>query len=543
MKKIVAESLNDFRSQSINEGILDKVSDFFKKVLQKAKGIFVTIMDGTIFPVVPPVNIGILVKRKDPNINPWIGFVASPLDIELEPSLVSLTKETLLKKIQDMRDSYPQIYGKPKGINEAAPTPFEFLEYEKGKNVPNIGKQDLLSEIRMVLNSPPYFPGESERETPLMVWGAPGIGKTAIVKEVLGLLRPGARLIQVPVAMMSPEDFGLPALDKEENPETGDIELVATDLVKAWIPAYKKTRDPEKNRKLDAIANGEDGGLIFFDEMSRASRGVQNACLKIIDERVIGEYVIGSKWVIISASNRREDDPDLDQVFSTALGNRFNQVNYVPSFKDWKEWAIGKVDKRILDFLEFNQDLFYTLSVESGEPSHIFASPRTWESASRNIAKKLEDAHKYGYTPTLKDYALQVGKAVGTNIAEQFTAFLRVLETFSIEDIELVMKNPDKAKLPRKAGKGYEQSEANAFLSLVISRSLGKTLTKEEYDNFMKYLIRLDNPSLAARALKLLFEYHPYAHEEIGDTPEAGTLYKEGTDMYIDHYGDFLKGA
>jgi hypothetical protein len=280
-----------------------------------------------------------------------------------------------------------------------------------------------------------------------------------------------------------------------------------------------------------------EGGILFLDELSRASGSVQNTCLKLIDERIIGDAVLGSKWTIVSASNRAGDDPEGVQNFSTALGNRFSQVNYIPDFAGWKEWAQNKVDQRILDFLEFNQEYFYTL--DDDPEKSIFASPRSWEAASKNIALLMQDAADEGYKPSIQDITNVVGSDVGMDIATEFQTFLRLLESFKKEDIKEVLAHPEKARMPKKAGSGYDQSEANALLSLVCTSTRGRDITPEEFDNFVTYLIRLDNGSLATRAIKMMIDLHPYIHDELGEV-EGRDKYQKGVDRFIEKYKDIF---
>lgn len=533
MKKLVSESIQEFRGSRVDEGIFDRVGAGIKKAVGAVKGFFEKIgkfffavgEDGQVEPVIAPVNVGIMVKDNMINTNA-VYYIPSEEDLSLEPALRSLTPEQLIQKRggDNLRESL-QVQ---KNINEARVP----LKHPNAK-VKNIDKDKLFRRIRMSIKNP--------QGKPIMVWGAPGIGKTQIVKAVLKARGEG-RLIDVQTSKMAPDDWALPAILKMEpgEMETGtgvsaktrsqQPTMRAVDLPKSWLPVYKPTGDPETDEALDK-ALGK--GVIFLDELSRASGSVQNTCLKLVDERTVGDAKIGSGWAIISASNRGMDDPASVQDFSTALGNRFAQMNYVPDFVSWKEWAIDKIDPRILDFLEFNQDFFYTLDDEDEEG--IFASPRSWEAASNDIAMVMQDAKDEGYRVTSEDLEEMIGENVGTDIATELATFLRLLETFSKEDIRRVLEDPDKAPLPKKAGSSYDQSEANAVISLVITNTRGREVTPEEFANFSKYLVRLDNGSLATRAFKMIFDVHPYMHKELGEI-DGKDKYKEGADIFVEKY-------
>lgn len=515
MKKLVSESVKEHKEkQFLQEGFLDKVGSAIKGLFHQVGKFFFRVINGEPDAgAVAPVNVGIM--DKDNLINDAVSYVPNKADLTLEPGLQGLNGEKAVAKRG------------PERVQESIDQIFEAiiaLEHPD-KNVPNVDKKALFRWIRMSINNP--------QERPLMIWGAPGIGKTQIVQAVLKSIEGKRRLIDVQTSKMAPDDWALPAIYKDEVTK----EMQAVDIPKSWLPVYRPTGDKEQDAKRDEATNQGDGGVLFFDELSRATPSVQNTCLKIMDEKIIGDAVLGSKWSIISASNRNDDDPDSDISFGKALGNRFTQINYVPDFKSWKEWAINKVDPRILDFLEFNQEYFYNM--DDDPEQSIFASPRSWDEASVKLGMLVQDAEKYNDTISNADITQVIGANVGMDIATEFNTFLRILQSFSKEDIRKVLDVPNKAPLPKKAGSGYDQSQANAILSLVISSTRNKDLTVDEFTNFCKYLVRLDNASLATRGLKLMFEVHPDLHEELGEV-EGRDKYKEGVDLFIEKYKDIF---
>jgi len=515
MKKLVTESVREYQERRfLTEGIFDRAVSAVKGLFQKVGKFFFRMVNGEPDTgAIAPVNVGIM--DRDSLITDAVSYIPNQSDIALEPNLRSLTADKAIAKRG------------PENIQESMDEIFEALVAleHPDKNVPNVDKKSLSRWIRMSVENP--------KERPLMIWGAPGIGKTQIVQGVLKMMEGKRRLIDVQTSKMAPDDWALPAIYKNE--ATG--EMSAEDIPKNWLPVYKPTGNAEEDAKRDEAANQGDGGVLFFDELSRAAPSVQNTCLKIMDEKIIGDSKLGSKWSVIAASNRTDDDPDSDISFGKALGNRFSQINYVPDFKSWKEWAINKIDPRLLDFLEFNQEYFYNM--EDDPEQSIFASPRSWDEASVKLGMLMQDAEKYGETISNKDITEVIGANVGMNIATEFNTFLRILDSFKKEDIRKVLEDSKNAPLPKKAGTGYDQAQANAILSLVISSTRGRDLEVSEFDNFCEYLVRLDNASLATRGLKLMFEVHPDLHEELGEV-EGRDKYKKGVDTFIEKYKDIF---
>jgi hypothetical protein len=148
-----------------------------------------------------------------------------------------------------------------------------------------------------------------------------------------------------------------------------------------------------------------------------------------------------------------------------------------------------------------------------------------------------------------------IGANVGLDIAEELAAFLRLLETFPKESVRQILTDPEKAPLPKKIGKsgaGFDEAEASAFISLVISSTgesdssgKGKVLPPIEWENFIKYLIRLENASLAVAGVKRIIDKHPDIHKELGEPDEKGKIgpdkYAKGIREFIGKYGEIFQ--
>ena len=220
-KQLVFESLQDFQINrgELNEVIFSKIGGAIKNFFQKIGKLFFFMFQGKpTTEAIAPVNIGIMVKEG--TLYKGISYVPSRSDIELNPQLGSLTRESIIQKRggDNVQESF---------VNEAKIS----LDHPD-KNVPNVDKKSFQRRVRMCIRFP--------RIKPIMIWGAPGIGKTQIVKAVLEMINPEGRLIDVQTSKMAPDDWSLPATYKV------DDELKARDIPKSWLPVYIKSNDPEK---------------------------------------------------------------------------------------------------------------------------------------------------------------------------------------------------------------------------------------------------------------------------------------------------------
>ena len=288
---------------------------------------------------------------------------------------------------------------------------------------------------------------------PLMIWGAPGIGKTSItracVKKIKEQFGRSIRVISINGGSVGFDDFTMPAevkqalndyltngnrdaIEKYLAKNDNKVKSTIKDLPKSWLPVCDPTSPnyPEEN----AIANGgcvevilDDegnvvdrkikngpGGIFFIDEYSRFSQAAMNSLMQTPTSREIGSnstLKFGDRWVIVCAANRESDmgrSKSKALQFEAASKTRFRHVNFVPKVQDWIKWATSdngegepQILKDITDYILHVTakgkiaDFYEMYNFAGGEldVDRASACPRTWEAFSaslRNIYLKQD---------------------------------------------------------------------------------------------------------------------------------------------------------
>lgn len=402
------------------------------------------------------------------------------------------------------------------------------------RNVANVGMKELMETIEDQLHALKTWQKGDPEVAPIMIWGAPGIGKTAIIEAVAKKTwGPDAlderRMIDFALSMKSPEDFVTPFVSGKDELGNPTAASRSESIPASGLPVYKfgqKDGDEFANMKVeDGEGHATEGGIIFLDELTNASERTQKVCFSLLNERRLGDYKIGSKWLVIAASNRTGDDDDTTMLFSSRLGNRVGQVNYAPQFKDWHEWANKAVktdgsfvvSKDILSFLTFNNEgdptrpyglwYYYDPEAKSGEePSKIYPSPRSWTNASLEVQKRIDRKGSV----TDEERETLIAKFVGKAAAAEFMAFLEMSRKIDVNEIKLIYTNPTKAPILKDLNPG----EKNAVISTVVNTKANKPFPKDEQENFMNWLIlftkdTIKNGPFAITALQMMQEIHP----------------------------------
>jgi len=398
-------------------------------------------------------------------------------------------------------------------------------------------------------------------DKPIFIYGAPGIGKTEIVASVASQLC--IDLITVDLQFMDPTDFlGIPSTDdipkeffteKDIEKRIGILSKLGKGITRSNPPSWLPLDNGEPITVVGGDGNEEKsdgpGGIIFFDEMNRANPPVIAAMMVLLQQRRVGtEYNLPSKWLIVAAGNRKEDDlPGEINDLGSALINRCEVVNYLASPKEWIEWvktspiklkgAFGRTANEIvlpelIAFMEFYKDYFYTLN--AGKKGRVFASPRSWIDASKALYSEMDYLRRQGTNSISKEEMIDIfSRNVGPEPAQAFVEFYTESQNTKMEDVVKVFDDPDNAPLPEKIGGQYKPDKSYYLIAAIVDKSRqispdGK-LTASQFSNAIDWSIRLDSAEYGTAFVSLLLSKHPYI-------TKSGIEYIKHMERYTDRY-------
>ncbi len=280
-----------------------------------------------------------------------------------------------------------------------------------------------------------------EQKVPIFLWGAPGIGKSSIIKQ-LAKSR-GIGFIDLRLSLMDPTDLkGIPFYDRESH-------------TALWAPP--------------AFLPKEGEGILFLDELNSAAPSVQASAYQLILDRAVGEYKLPSGWAIVAAGNR-EGDRGVTYRMPTPLANRFVHFEMSVNVEDWRFWAYKEgIDARIIAYISFKNEHLFTFDAKSEVKS--FATPRSWEYVNSILKGNIKGE-------LLLD---TISGAIGRDIAVSFLSFIKVMDR--LPDIEDILE-----------GKSKEYSdEVDVLFALssgVVSAFL-KNSSDERLENLLNYTLEL----------------------------------------------------
>lgn len=280
-----------------------------------------------------------------------------------------------------------------------------------------------------------------EKKVPTFLWGAPGIGKSSIVRQIADEKNIG--FIDLRLALMDPTDLkGIPFYDKESH-------------TALWAPP--------------AFLPKEGSGILFLDELNSAAPSVQASAYQLILDRKVGEYELPDGWAIVAAGNR-EGDRGVTYRMPSPLANRFVHFEMEVDVDDWRLWAYKRaLDERVISYISYRSEHLFTFDAKSDNKS--FATPRSWEYVNSILNSSVSDN-------LLLD---AVSGAVGKDVAVSFLSFAKVMGR--LPDIEQILSS----------GSGEYSDEVDVLYALstgLISAYL-KESSDEKLDNLLRYTLDL----------------------------------------------------
>ena len=277
----------------------------------------------------------------------------------------------------------------------------------KSANIPSmsVGKMvQMLSETySTVINK-----GLEIKSLPsVMLWGAPGVGKSQgvrqIPKEILEQTGKKTVVTDVRLLLFNPIDLrGIPTANADKT-------------LAVWL----KPQIFQMDDSPDII------NILFLDEISAAPQSVQAAAYQITLDRVVGEHKLPDNCIVLAAGNRTTDK-SVSFKMPKALANRLMHLQIEGSFTAWKEWAVRSgINAKVLGFLSFRQN--YLMGFDSSNDDLAFATPRSWEMVSNLLNAVCDDIDRM--------YS-QIAGLVGSGVAVEFRTWAKVYKELpTMEDI------------------------------------------------------------------------------------------------------------
>jgi hypothetical protein len=277
---------------------------------------------------------------------------------------------------------------------------------------------------------------------PVLVTGAPGIGKSDLVASVAG--NTGADLVIMHPVVSDPTDYkGLPGI---------------VDGAAEFLP-YGELR---KIQHADRLT------ICFLDDIGQAAPSVQAALMQLLLAREINGVKISDHVTFIAATNRREDRAGVGGMLEP-VKSRFTGgiVNLEVDVEDWINWALSAdLPIEVIAFVKFKPAMLHDFKATAD----LINSP-----CPRTVAA-VGKAFELGI-PQQLEFEVYKGIA-GEGFASEFLAFVKIMR--QLPNADEILLDPDSVPMPEDPAVLY-----------ALSGSLARKASETTMERILKFADRM----------------------------------------------------
>ena len=216
-----------------------------------------------------------------------------------------------------------------------------------------LGSHDELDLIRAYLKA----------NIPVFLHGLSGDGKSDRVRQI------DPQALDIELVNETPETINGRAVYNEAKDEIIDIKP-------AWLI------------RLERLCRDGEMHILFFDELTNATKQTQAVIFKIVLERFVNNrWALPENARIVAAGNDRSESSASHDLAEPLFG-RFAHIYIRTTVENWMPWAVrSRINPYVMEFLA-NNDL-YLRTPYTGTEGH--ADPRRWEMVSRVLDSSGND--------------------------------------------------------------------------------------------------------------------------------------------------------
>lgn len=322
---------------------------------------------------------------------------------------------------------------------------------------------------------------DSSKSVPTILYGAPGIGKTALAYSLIAdrikfelekeFLKNSQKIedksseeyiklnseFEKKIKILNFDSITKEFLDFI-SPHCLTLRLAECPievLQGVVVPSLSDKDNFAKQVVLENIHKIKDSkfGLVLLDELDKCSDSKFAAATHLLENKIIANIQLSEGWYVIAAANR-EEDSHLSNPIPPEIRNRCANIEVEHDLAGWLEWAAKhKIRKDIMMFHQATSGEW--LAKYDLEQTYSFPTPRSWTMASRIIndielkfnkedPKQMEEFNSL-FRNELIDF-------VGLQAASEFFTYRELYLKFNIKEIL------DGSKRIARLGERSEQS-------------------------------------------------------------------------------------
>ena len=256
-----------------------------------------------------------------------------------------------------------------------------------------------------------------ERQRPVFLMGAPGIGKTAIMEQIAQELQIG--LISYSMTHHTRQSaLGLPFIVRKNygGEEYSVSEYTMSEIIASIYDLMEVT--------------GLKEGILFLDEINCVSETLAPSMLQFLQYKTFGRHSVPGGWIVVTAGNPPEYNNSVRE-FDIVTWDRLKRIDVEADYEVWKEYAYARgIHPAVTTYLDIKKDDFFR--IETTVDGKSFVTARGWSDLSDMV--KLYEQKEIAVTEQLVVQYLQ-NKKIAKNFAVYFDLFRKYRSDYQVDKI------------------------------------------------------------------------------------------------------------
>lgn len=256
-----------------------------------------------------------------------------------------------------------------------------------------------------------------ERQRPVFLMGAPGIGKTAIMEQIAQELQIG--LISYSMTHHTRQSaLGLPFIVRKNygGEEYSVSEYTMSEIIASIYDLMEVT--------------GLKEGILFLDEINCVSETLAPSMLQFLQYKTFGRHSVPGGWIVVTAGNPPEYNNSVRE-FDIVTWDRLKRIDVEADYEVWKEYAYARgIHPAVTTYLDIKKDDFYR--IETTVDGKSFVTARGWSDLSDMV--KLYEQKEIAVTEQLVVQYLQ-NRKIAKNFAVYYDLFRKYRSDYQVDRI------------------------------------------------------------------------------------------------------------
>lgn len=297
-------------------------------------------------------------------------------------------------------------------------------------------KEQIENAVRIYLMKDEYgnYRIPVERQRPVFLLGAPGIGKTALMEQVAQEM--GIALVSYSMTHHTRQSaLGLPFISHKnyQGKEFNISEYTMSEIIASVYEAMETT--------------GKREGILFLDEINCVSETLAPSMLQFLQYKTFGKHRVPQGWVVATAGNPPQFNRSVRE-FDIVTLDRLKVLEVEADYGAWRGYAVNRgLHGSIITYLDIKKSDFYV--IENTVDGKSYVTARGWEDLSETIS--LYEENGYPVDETLIGQYLR-NRRICREFASYYDLYQKYKKDYRVDRILSGAADADVRKRAKKAG-------------------------------------------------------------------------------------------